>query len=87
MACTKELNEWRMEVTCIYCTSLHTLPLVITLAWLLFNCVLLWLSSMIFMLGLNHLVLIRIVSPGYGFVHATDVCAVGYDGYYNKGIF
>jgi hypothetical protein len=38
------------------------------------------------LLGLNHLVSLRIVSPGYGFVHATDVCAVGYDGCYAKGI-
>jgi hypothetical protein len=26
LACTKELNEWRMEAMCIYCTSLHTSP-------------------------------------------------------------
>jgi hypothetical protein len=24
IACTKKLNEWRMEVTCIHYTSLHT---------------------------------------------------------------
>jgi hypothetical protein len=34
------------------------------------------------LLGLNHLVSQCIVSPGYGFVHAIDGCAVGYDGYY-----
>jgi hypothetical protein len=30
------------------------------------------------LLGLKHLVSLRIVSLGYGFVHATDGCAVGY---------
>jgi hypothetical protein len=25
------------------------------------------------LLGLNHLVSLRIISPGYGFIHATDV--------------
>jgi hypothetical protein len=35
------------------------------------------------LLVLKCLVSLRIVSLGYGFVHATDGCAVRYDGYYN----
>jgi hypothetical protein len=35
---------------------------------------------------LNHLVSLYIVSPGYGFVYTIDVCVVGYDGYYAKGL-
>jgi hypothetical protein len=38
------------------------------------------------LLGLKHLVSLRIVSLGYGFIHVTDVCIVGYDGCYAKGI-
>jgi hypothetical protein len=38
------------------------------------------------LLGLNHLVSLRIVSPGYGFAHAIDGCTMSYDGYYAKGI-
>ena len=40
------------------------------------------------LLGLisNHLVSLCIVSPGYGLVRAIDVCAVGYDSYYAKGL-
>jgi hypothetical protein len=34
-----------MEEMCIYYTSLHTSPQVITLAWLLFNLFSRWLSS------------------------------------------
>jgi hypothetical protein len=33
------------------------------------------------LLVLKHLVSLRIVSLGYGFVHATDGCAVGYISY------
>jgi hypothetical protein len=40
--------------------------------------------SVIGLLVLNHLVSLRIVSPGYGFDHAIDGCAVGYDVYYAK---
>jgi hypothetical protein len=40
---------------------------------------------------LRHLILeppwvITIVSPGYGLVHVVDVRALGYDGYYAKGL-
>jgi hypothetical protein len=38
------------------------------------------------LLHLNHLVSLRIVSPGYGFAHAIDGFKVGYDGYYAKGL-
>jgi hypothetical protein len=40
------------------------------------------------LLGLisNHLVSLCIISPVYGLVYAIDVCTVGYDGYYSKGI-
>jgi hypothetical protein len=38
------------------------------------------------LLGLKHLVSLRIVSLGYGFVHVTDVCEMGYDGFYAKGL-
>jgi hypothetical protein len=34
----------------------------------------------------NHIMSLHIVSPGYGLVHAIDVHAVGYDGYYAKGL-
>jgi hypothetical protein len=43
-------------------------------------------SCFFVLLGLNHLVSLCIVSPGYGFAHAIDGCAVGYDGYYAKGL-
>jgi hypothetical protein len=42
--------------------------------------------SIMGLLGMNHLVSLRIVSPGFQFIHVTDVCAVGYDGYFAKGI-
>jgi hypothetical protein len=42
--------------------------------------------SVMGLLVLNHLVSLRIVSPGYGFAHAIDGCVVGYDGYYAKGL-
>jgi len=35
---------------------------------------------------LNHLVSLLIVSSGYGFIYAIDVCTIGYDGYYDKGL-
>jgi hypothetical protein len=38
------------------------------------------------LLGLKHFVSLRIISLGYGFVHVTDVCAMGYDGCYAKGL-
>jgi hypothetical protein len=34
----------------------------------------------------NHLVSLHIVSPGCGIVYVISVCAVGYDGYYSKGL-
>jgi hypothetical protein len=38
------------------------------------------------LLGLKHLVPLRIISLGYEFVHVTGVFTVGYDGFYAKGI-
>jgi hypothetical protein len=38
------------------------------------------------LLGLKHLVSLRIVSLRYGFVHVIDVCIVGSNGCYAKGI-
>jgi hypothetical protein len=40
------------------------------------------------LLGLisNHLVSLRIVSPGHGLVYTIGICVVVYDGYYSKGI-
>ena len=38
------------------------------------------------LLGLKHFVSLRIVSLEYGFIHDTDVYAVGYDDCYAKWI-
>jgi predicted neutral ceramidase superfamily lipid hydrolase len=35
--------------------------------------------------GFETLVSLCIISLGYGFVHVTDVCTVGYDSHYAKG--
>jgi hypothetical protein len=36
--------------------------------------------------GFETLVSLCIISLGYGFVHVTKVCTVGYDGCYAKGL-
>jgi hypothetical protein len=57
--------------------------------WLVVSTLLITIPSRLLLwglLGLKHFVSLRIVSLGYGFIHVTDVCTVGYDGCYAKGI-